>query len=84
MRDERCFICDEMKTLAWEAAFHIPLRNYSREVGGKVSIHMIFVNGEVHATKHIFFFFQNVAACLMKLTASHEKPMSPLMILVLF
>jgi len=35
-----------------------------------------FVEGGIHAAKHIFF-FAKVAASLMKDTASHEEQMSP-------
>ena len=38
-----------MRTIAQEAAFQIALRNCSKEVGGKVSIYVILVKGEVHA-----------------------------------
>ena len=44
-----------MRTIAQEAAFWIALRNCSKEVGGKVSIYVILVKGEVHAAMHTFY-----------------------------
>ena len=44
-----------MKTIAWEAVFQIALKNHPEEVGGKVSIDVILVKGEVRALKHIHF-----------------------------
>ena len=35
-----------MRTIAWETAFQISLRNCSKEVVGKVSIYVIVVKGE--------------------------------------
>ena len=42
------FIWGNMRTAAWEIAPQIALRNCSKEVGeaGKISIHMIFDEGE--------------------------------------
>ena len=40
------FIWGKMRTAAWETAFQIPLRNCSKEVGGKVGIYVILVRGE--------------------------------------
>lgn len=51
-----------MRTIALEAAFQIVLKNYSKEVGGMVSIYVILVNREVHATKPTFL--HKVAASL--------------------
>ena len=50
------------------------LRNWSKEVGGGVSIYVTLVKG-ARAVKH---------TCWQRLAASHEEQMSPLMILVLF
>ena len=44
-----------MRTIAWETASQIALRNCSKEVGQKVSTHGILVKGGVHATRHVFF-----------------------------
>ena len=63
-----------MRTIAWETAFRIVLRNCSKEVGRKVSIHVILVK-EVHAIQHIFF--AEGSASLMKVIASHEEQTSP-------
>jgi len=41
-----------MRTVAWEAAFQIPLKNCSKEVRGKVSIYVILVKVNVCALKH--------------------------------
>ena len=35
---ELSFFLDKMRTIAWESAFQIALRNYSKEVVGKISI----------------------------------------------
>ena len=35
-----------MRTIAWETASQIALRNCSKEVGGKVSVDVILVKGE--------------------------------------
>ena len=35
-----------MRTIAWETASQIALRNCSKEVEGKVSIYVILVKGE--------------------------------------
>ena len=43
-----------MRTIAQEAAFQIALRYHSKEVGGNVSIYVILVKGEVHATSTHF------------------------------
>ena len=53
-----------MRTIAWETAPQIALRNCSKEVTGKVHIYAILVKGAgVHAIEHIlFYFFQNVSA----------------------
>ena len=50
-----------MRTVAQEAAFQIALKSHSKETGGMVSIYVILVKGEVHATKHTFL--QKVTAC---------------------
>ena len=44
-----------MKTVTWEAAFQIALKNCSKEVVVRVSIYVILVKGEVPATKHTFY-----------------------------
>ena len=36
----------KMRTIAWETAFQIALRNCSKEVGGKISIYVILVKEE--------------------------------------
>ena len=36
----------KMRTIAQETAFQIALKNCTKEVGGKVSIHVILVKGE--------------------------------------
>ena len=60
-----------MRTIAWETAFQIALRNFSKEVGGKVSIYVIFVKGEYMQSST--YFLQKVSAGLMKVTACHEE-----------
>ena len=63
-----------MRTIAWETASQIALRNSSEEVGRNSVLYMILVKG-VHAVKHTF---------LARLAASHKEQMSLLIILVLF
>ena len=42
-----------MRTIAWETAFQIALRNGSKEVGVKVTIYVILVKGEyVQSSTH--------------------------------
>ena len=43
---ELCIIWDKMRTIVWETASQIALRNCSKEVRGKVSIYVILVKGE--------------------------------------
>ena len=50
--------------------------------GRKASVLCDFGKGRIYAIRHTFL--QNVAASLVKVTASHEKHMSPWKILVLF
>ena len=56
---ERCefsFIWGKMRTIAWETASQIALRNSSKEVeGAKVSYICDFGEGGVHVIKHTFF-----------------------------
>ena len=63
-----------MRTITWETASQITLRNCFREVERKVNIYVILIKG-VYATKH---------TSKQKVTASHKGQMSLLMILVLF
>ena len=44
-----------MRTAAWETAFQIALRNAPKEVGGKVSIYVILVEGEYMLSSTYFF-----------------------------
>ena len=41
-----------MRIIAQEAAFPRALKSHSKEVGGKVSIHVTLVKEEVHAARH--------------------------------
>ena len=63
-----------MRTVAWEIASQIALRNCSEEVVGKVGIICDFSEGGT-CIKH---------TCCQRLAASHEEQTSPLIILVLF
>lgn len=54
-----------MRTIAWETVCEIALRNFSKEVTGKVSIYVILMNGEYKAIKHIF--------SLQKVSATHKE-----------
>ena len=44
-----------MRTIAWETAFQIALRNCSKEAGGKGSIYVILVKGEYIQSSTYFF-----------------------------
>ena len=50
-----------MRAIDQGTAFHIALRNCSKEVGGKVSKYVILVMGE-YMQLSILFFLQNVSA----------------------
>ena len=52
-----------MRTIAWETAFQIALRNCSEELRGKVSIYVILVKGK---------YMQSSTYFLQKVFASHE------------
>ena len=60
---ELSFIGGKRRTAAQEPAPQIALRNCSKEAGEKVSIYVIFGEGEIHAMKH---FFQKASASLVK------------------
>ena len=62
-----------MRAITQNTAFQIVMKNHSKEAGGMLSICVILV---IHALKHVFF-LQNIAACLVKVTTSHEHQMSP-------
>ena len=60
---------------AWETAAQIALRNCSKEIGRKVSIYVVLVKGEyLHSST---YFFQQVYASLMMLSASYKEQSSP-------
>ena len=40
------FIWSKIRTIAWETASQIALRNCSKRQGGKVSVHVTLVKGE--------------------------------------
>ena len=50
------FYLGKMRTIAWESAFQIALRNCSKEAGGKVSIYMFLVKGEYAQSSTTLFF----------------------------
>ena len=60
-------------------AFQIALQNWSKKVGGKVSIYVILVKEEYMQSST--YFLQMVTASLVKVTALHEEQMSPWRIL---
>lgn len=72
-----------MRTMVWEAAFQIALRNSSKKVGvGGVSICVILVKGAGACNQvHILL---KVSNSIMKFTASQKKQMSPRKIFMLF
>ena len=65
-----------MRTVGWEMAPQMALRNCSKDAGWGWSVY-IFGFGEegIYIIKHIFF--QKVSASLVKLSASHKKQLSP-------
>ena len=67
-----------MRTVAWETATQIALRNCPKEAGREGEGEYIcgFGEGGIHAIKHIFF--QKVSTSLVK------RKSSPLRILVFF
>ena len=69
------FIWGIMRTIVWEAAFQITLRNCSEEVGWKVSMCVILVKWTTCYQANIIL--QKVAASLIKVTFSHKEQMSP-------
>ena len=64
---EFSFIWNIIRTVVWETAPQLALRNCSREVEGKVNIYD-FGEGGVHAVKHLPY---------KRLPASHQGLMSP-------
>ena len=44
-----------MRTLAWDTALQISLRNSSKEAGGKVYIYVILLKGEYIQSAAYFF-----------------------------
>ena len=72
---ELSFIWGKMRTIAWEAAFQIALRNSSKEAGGKVSIYVILVKGE---------YMQSSTYFLQKVSARYQEQTSPCRVLVVF
>ena len=49
------FIWGRMRTAAWETASQVALRNCSKEARQKGRCSCDFVEGRLHAIKHIFF-----------------------------
>ena len=50
---ELSFIWGKMRTIAWETASQITLRNCSKEVAGEVSIYVILVKEDTCNQAHI-------------------------------
>ena len=44
-----------MRTIAWETAFQIALRNCSKELRGKISILVDFAEQGIYTSKDVFF-----------------------------
>ena len=64
MRAELSFIWGKMRTIAWETAFQIALRNCSKEVGGR-SVYMWFwERGSTCNQAHIFAAMKECGAFL--------------------
>ena len=72
---ELSFIWGKMRTIDWETAFQLALRNCSTEVGDKVSIYVNLVKGEYMQSST--YFLQKVSASLVKVTVSHAEQTSP-------
>ena len=75
-------IWGKMKTVAWDTAFQIALRNCSRKAAGKTSIYVIWVKGQYLQSGT--YILQKVSASLVKVNARHEEQTSPWRISVLF
>ena len=72
---ELSFIWGKMRTIDWETASQIVLRNCSKEVEEERSIYIWFWWRGIRAIRHTFW---------QKVAASHEEQMSLLVVLVLF
>ena len=74
---ELSFIWGKMRTIDQETAFQIALRNCSKEVGGKVSIYVIWVKGEYvqsstfFCTRFLLFSWKLVLVMRRRLTMKH-------------
>ena len=64
-----CFIWGKMRTMPQETAFLIALRNWFKDVEGKVSIYVVLVKREYIQSNTYFF--------LQKVSASHKEQISP-------
>ena len=62
-----------MRTITWETAFQIVLRNCSKEAEEKVSIYVILVKREYMPSST---FLQKVSASLIKVSTSHKEQSS--------
>ena len=69
-----------MRTTTWETAPQRALRNHSEELGESSVCTGFGEGGACHQAR----IFAEVAASLVKFTASHEEQTSPCVILVLF
>ena len=65
VQSEGCFIWGKKRTVAWEIAPQIALRNCSKEVGGKENIYVILVKAEYMQSSP--YFFQKISTGLRKL-----------------
>ena len=67
-----------MRTAAWEIAPQIVLKNCSKEVAGKESVHVILVKGEcMQSSTYIFLVFVESFRWPCEAIASHKKQSSP-------
>ena len=74
---EFSFIWDKTRIIAWETAFQIALKNCYKEVGRKVSIHIILVKGEYMQSSTFFcrkFLLLLVIWRLLLVTKSIHSP----------
>ena len=70
---ESNFIWGKMRTITWETAPQIALRNCSKGATGKAHMYVILVNGAgVIAIEH-FFFFSRMFLLVTRSSHQHEK-----------
>ena len=67
------FTWGKMRTIAWETAPQIPLRNCCKEIEGKVSIHGILVKGQYMQSSTSYILFCRWLLLVMRCNCHHER-----------